>query len=67
MVCEEKFVKPSFVDVYPNDMAIFLSIGVVRARFRESYKEAKLIKPGKICEYTIEMNNMPFNLRKAIR
>ena len=65
MVREEKFVKPSFVDVYPNDMAIFLSIGVVRARFRESYKEAKLIKPGKIYEYTIEMNNIAIQFKKG--
>jgi len=55
------------VDVYPNDMAIFLSIGIVRARFRESYREMKLIKPGEIYEYNIEMNNIAIQFKKGHR
>jgi len=43
------------VDVYPNDPAIFLTCGIVRARFRESYEKPSLIKPGRVYRYEIDL------------
>ncbi len=44
------------VDVYPDGRAMNLSEGVIRAKFRESiYAEPKLLEPGRIYEYEIEM------------
>ena len=41
--------------VKPNGMAINLVDGVIRARFREGFEEEKLIEPGKIYKYHIDM------------
>ena len=44
------------IDVYPDGTAYNLTEGIIRARFRESIWEApKLLVPGKIYEYTIEL------------
>jgi len=43
------------VDVWPNGKAYNLTQGIVRARYRESVSEAKLIEPGKIYEYTLDL------------
>jgi len=55
------------VDVYPNDMAIYLTIGIVRARYRASFKEPTLIQPGVIYEYNIEMSNTANQFKKEHR
>jgi len=44
-----------FVDVYPDGRAINLCDGIIRGRYRESSKEPKLLEPGKICKYTIDL------------
>jgi putative CocE/NonD family hydrolase len=43
------------VDVWPNGFAQNLTEGILRARFRESTNEAKLLVPGKIYEYKIDL------------
>ncbi|MGA7857202.1 MAG: CocE/NonD family hydrolase [Terracidiphilus sp.] len=43
------------VDVWPNGFAQNLTEGILRARFRESISSAKLIEPGKIYEYKIDL------------
>ena len=43
------------VDVDPSGYARFLTDGIVRARYRESTKEASLVTPGKIYQYTIDL------------
>ena len=43
------------VDVDANGYARFLTDGIVRARYRESTKQASAITPGKIYKYTIDM------------
>lgn len=44
------------VDVHPDGRAINLTEGIIRARFRESiYKPPKLLEPGKVYKYTIEL------------
>ena len=45
------------VDVWPNGKAYNLVEGIVRARHRESGSEAKLIEPGKIYEYSIDLRD----------
>jgi putative CocE/NonD family hydrolase len=53
------------VDVYPSDMAIYLTIGIVRARYRTSFKKPTLIEPGVVCEYDINMSNTANQFRKG--
>ena len=43
----------TLVDVHPGGKAINICEGIVRARFRESYEEPALIKPGTIYAYKI--------------
>ena len=43
------------VDVWPNGLAQNLTEGILRARFRESTREAKPIEPGKVYEYRIDL------------
>jgi len=43
------------VDVDESGYARFLTDGIVRARYRESTKEASAITPGKVYKYTIDL------------
>jgi hypothetical protein len=43
------------VDVHPDGYAQNLADGIIRARYRESRIEAKLLEPGKIYEYIIDL------------
>jgi putative CocE/NonD family hydrolase len=43
------------VDVWPNGKAYNLIDGIIRARYRESISETKLIEPGKVYEFTIDL------------
>lgn len=43
------------VDLDQNGYARFLTDGIVRARYRESAKQASLLTPGKIYQYTIDL------------
>ena len=43
------------VDVYPNGFAMPVSEGIIRARFREGLDKMKLLKPGEVYDYDIEL------------
>lgn len=43
------------IDVYPDGRAMNLCEGVIRARFRESKEHPTLMEPGKVYEFTIDM------------
>ena len=43
------------VDVDPSGYARFLTDGIVRARYRESTKQASLVTPNKVYKYTIDL------------
>ncbi len=43
------------VDVYPDGRAINLAEGIVRARYRESLSRSKLLEPGKVYPFRINM------------
>jgi len=42
-------------DVYPDGTSYNIQEGIVRARYRESYREPSLIEPGKIYRYEIDL------------
>jgi predicted acyl esterase len=41
--------------VYPDDRVLYLTDGVLRARYRESLAEAVLLEPGKTYELTVDL------------
>ena len=43
----------TLVDVYPDGAAIHVTEGIVRARYRESFRRPSLIRPGAVVEYRI--------------
>jgi hypothetical protein len=43
------------VDVWPDGKAYNLAEGIVRARYHESVSRARLIEPGKVYEYSIDL------------
>ncbi|HCR15946.1 MAG TPA: hypothetical protein DIU35_00550 [Candidatus Latescibacteria bacterium] len=44
------------IDVWPNGFAQELCHGIVRARYRDSFEDPKLLEPGKVYKYTIRVN-----------
>ena len=44
------------MDVHPDGTAHFLCRGALRARFRESFEEALLLKPEKACLFEFTMD-----------
>ena len=43
------------VDVHPGGLAVNLSYGIARARYRDSWDNPSLLKPGQVYEYTLRM------------
>ena len=43
------------LDVHPNGYAQLLAEGIIRARYRDSFKKQALLEPGKVYEYTIDL------------
>ena len=44
------------IDVHPDGMAVNLTYGILRARYRDGYEDPSLITPGQEYEYTIKLN-----------
>ena len=44
------------VDVYPDGRAIQLQLGILRARYRNSFLKSEMMTPGKTYEITVELN-----------
>lgn len=44
-------IKVTLYEIMPNGSSVYLANDVIRARFRESLREEKLIKPGEILKY----------------
>ena len=42
------------VDVSPDGYAMNLCDGIIRARYRDSFRRAKLLKPGQVYEFTVD-------------
>ena len=45
----------TLADVYPNGMAINITEGIIRARFRESFENPTLIEPGSVNGYKLTL------------
>jgi len=56
-------------DVYPDGRSMLLTDGIRRARFRESFEEARLMEPGKVYELTVDLwsTSIVFNRGHKIR
>jgi putative CocE/NonD family hydrolase len=57
----------NLIDVHPNGHTQYLTNGIVRASYREGTKERKLIKPGKIYEYTFKLRPISIAFQKGHR
>jgi putative CocE/NonD family hydrolase len=55
------------VDVYPDGYAMPISEGIIRARFREGLDQMKLLEPGKVYPYDIEMTGTANVFQKGHR
>ncbi|MEJ2143386.1 MAG: CocE/NonD family hydrolase [Gammaproteobacteria bacterium] len=51
------------LDVYPDGRAIFLTDGIMRARFREGWQQPDQVKPGDIQPYLVELWHLGHVLR----
>ncbi|MEW6356226.1 MAG: CocE/NonD family hydrolase [Planctomycetota bacterium] len=55
------------VDVYPDGRAIDISIGMVRARYRNGFEPEQLLRPGEVVKYRITLSNTACRLLKGHR
>ena len=56
------------IDLYPDGTAFNLTEGIIRARFRESiWEEPKLLSPGEVYEYSLELLPTSNVFKKAHR
>ncbi|MFN0168236.1 MAG: CocE/NonD family hydrolase, partial [Bryobacteraceae bacterium] len=55
------------VDVWPNGYAEILLEGVIRARYRESFAKAKLLTPGKVEKFLVDLWSTSNLFRKGHR
>jgi putative CocE/NonD family hydrolase len=49
-------VTGKLVDVFPDGRAIFLTDGILRARYRNSLAEPELLTPDQVCEVTVDLS-----------
>lgn len=43
------------IDVHPNGRAMLLADGILRARYRESFAEPRLLEPGHVYEFRVDL------------
>ena len=55
------------IDVHPDGLAVNLTYGIMRARYRDGYDNPILIEPGKPYEYTIRLNPIGILFRRGHR
>lgn len=55
------------IDVYPNGYAQILREGILRGRYRNSFKRQELLKPGEIYEYPIDLWSLSHVFQKGHR
>ncbi len=53
------------VDVYPDGYAQILREGILRARYRNSFKKQELLRPGKVYEYIIDLWSVSHVFKKG--
>ena len=57
----------ALVDVFPDGFAQLVREGIVRARYRDSDREASLIEPGEVYEYTIDLGSTSYCIARGHR
>ncbi|MCC6591214.1 MAG: CocE/NonD family hydrolase [Bryobacterales bacterium] len=55
------------VDVYPDGRALSMAEGIMRARYREGTDKPKLVEPGKVLEYVVDMVGTSVEFQKGHR
>jgi hypothetical protein len=55
------------IDVHPDGLAVNLTYGIMRARYRDGYDNPRLIEPGRPYEYTINLNPTGIVFKKGHR
>jgi putative CocE/NonD family hydrolase len=52
-------------DVHPNGYAQLLAEGIIRARYRNSFKKQELLTPGEVYEYTVDLWSVSHVFKKG--
>ena len=55
------------IDVHPDGLAVNLTYGIVRGRYREGFDRPKLLEPGRPYEFTIRLNPVGVRFLKGHR
>ena len=55
------------IDVYPDGRSLNMAEGIMRARYREGTDTPKLVEPGKVFEYVIDMVGTSVEFQKGHR
>jgi putative CocE/NonD family hydrolase len=67
--CPDTDFTVKLTDVYPDGRSMLVTDGILRARFRESFEEERLLEPGKVYEVTVDLwsTSLVFNKGHKIR
>jgi predicted acyl esterase len=67
--CPDTDFTVKLADVYPDGRSMLVTDGILRARFRESFEEERLLEPGKVYEVTVDLwsTSLVFNKGHKIR
>jgi predicted acyl esterase len=67
--CPDTDFTVKLTDVYPDGRSMLLTDGILRARYRESFTEEKLLEPGEVAELTVDLwsTSIVFNRGHKIR
>jgi predicted acyl esterase len=67
--CPDTDFTCKLTDVYPDGRSMLVTDGILRARFRQSFREEKLMEPGKVYEITVDLwsTSLVFNKGHKIR
>src|SRR5262249_18372646 len=67
--CPDTDFTVKLTDVYPDGRSMIVTDGILRARFRESFKEEKLLEPGTVYEIAVDLwsTSLIFNKGHKIR
>jgi putative CocE/NonD family hydrolase len=55
------------IDVYPDGRALNMAEGIIRARYREGADKPKLLEPGKVYEFSVEMPGTSVEFQRGHR
>jgi predicted acyl esterase len=67
--CPDTDFTVKLTDVYPDGRSMLVTDGVLRARFRESFEQEKLLEPGEVVEIPVDLwsTSLVFNKGHRLR